>query len=72
MNNSGISKIYLETIIFNVIDKATEIRKVRDLSILLCKRPLSALNQLGGTRASECSIFPEEVHRVPGAALEPL
>ena len=68
-NNSGSSKTHVETIIFTVIDKATEMRKVRDLSICLCRRPLSAPNQLGDTRASECSVF--LVHWVPCDALEP-
>ena len=67
-NNSGSSTTHVETIIFTVIDKATEMRKVRDLSICLCRRPLSAPNQWD-TRASECSVF--LVHWVPCDALEP-
>lgn len=35
-------------------------KKVRDLSVCLCKRPLSAPNQLGDM--SECSVFPRDVH----------
>lgn len=34
LNNSGSSKTHVETIIFTAIDKATEMRKVSDLSIL--------------------------------------
>lgn len=63
--------MHLETIIFTVIDRATEMTKVRDISILLCKRPLSVPNQLGDTWASQVSAFAREVHWVPRAALEP-
>lgn len=66
-----MSKILLEIIIFTIVDKATEMRKVRVPRILLYKRPLSAPNQLVDTWASKWRVYPREVHWVPCAPLEP-